>query len=272
MDPLAPLIDALHSEGRLRVWSLVITVFGDSVQHRGGRISTARLGRLLGRVGVEQGALRTALSRLARDGWVTSERIGRASVYRLSKSGLARFTEATGRIYAAPRATPVKEWVLALGPDQPGLPLSGGWMLRPADQDASHAPAPSCAVTGALSELSDNMRETLLGDGQRAALEALSRDLDTIEKLSPDPLDAAAARTLLIHRWRRIVLRYPEPPDEVLPHDLRIPAPPRARVACAYRALSPAAERWFDLREGDVLDMTCEPARHDWRFRGNQEA
>ncbi|NBR89524.1 MAG: phenylacetic acid degradation protein, partial [Rhodobacteraceae bacterium] len=43
MDPLAPLIDALHAEGRLRVWSLVITVFGDSVQHRGGRISTARL-------------------------------------------------------------------------------------------------------------------------------------------------------------------------------------------------------------------------------------
>ena len=51
MDPLSPLVEALHSEGRLRVWSLVITVFGDLVQHRGGQISTARLGQLLGRVG-----------------------------------------------------------------------------------------------------------------------------------------------------------------------------------------------------------------------------
>ncbi|MDR9485184.1 MAG: PaaX family transcriptional regulator C-terminal domain-containing protein [Sediminimonas sp.] len=267
MDPLAPLIDALHSEGRLRVWSLVITVFGDSVQHRGGRISTARLGRLLGRVGVEQGALRTALSRLARDGWVTSERIGRSSVYRLSQSGLSRFTEATGRIYAAPRAAPVGEWVLALGPEQPGLPLGGGWMLRPADKNTDNIPTPYCAVTGALSELSDDMREAILGEGQRAALEALARDLDILEGLSLDPFDAAAARTLLIHRWRRIVLRYPEPPNEVLPHDLCSPAPPRARVARAYLALSPAAERWFDQCGEDVLAMPCSPTSLDWRFR-----
>lgn len=38
MDPLAPLITAVHTEGRLRVWSLVITVFGDLVQHRGGAV------------------------------------------------------------------------------------------------------------------------------------------------------------------------------------------------------------------------------------------
>ncbi len=270
MDPLAPLIDALHSEGRLRVWSLVITVFGDSVQHRGGRISTVRLGRLLGRLGVEQGALRTALSRLARDGWVTSERIGRSSVYRLSRSGLSRFTEATGRIYAPPRAEPVHEWVLALGPGQPGLPLGGSWMLRPGDADGGTMP-PSCAITGTLSALSDEMREALLDEGQRHALEALSRDLDTIEGLTPDPFDAAAARTLLIHRWRRIVLRYPEPPDEVLPEDLRRPASPRARVARAYRTLSPAAERWFDMQNEDIMDMPCVPASHEWRFRSSQE-
>ena len=76
MDPLAPLIETLTADGRLRVWSLVITVFGDSVEPRGGTISTARLGRLLGRIGVGSGALRTALSRLAGDGWVTAQRKG----------------------------------------------------------------------------------------------------------------------------------------------------------------------------------------------------
>ena len=63
MDPLVPLINTLRAEGRLRVWSLVITAFGDLVQHRGGAVSSARLNVLLGRIGVEPGALRTALSR-----------------------------------------------------------------------------------------------------------------------------------------------------------------------------------------------------------------
>ena len=110
MDPLKPLIDALHSEGRLRVWSLVITVFGDLVQHRGGEVSTARLGVLMNRIGVEPGALRTALSRLSRDGWVTRERAGRTSLYRLSDRGLDRFAPATSMIYAPPRREPVAEW------------------------------------------------------------------------------------------------------------------------------------------------------------------
>ena len=273
MDPLAPLIDALHSEGRLRVWSLVITVFGDSVQHRGGRISTARLGRLLGRVGVEQGALRTALSRLARDGWVTSERVGRSSVYRLSRSGLARFTEATGRIYAPPRSCPVESWQIALGPDQVGLPLGGDWVLRPADAGRPpDTPEPALAVTGALSALSEDMRAALMANGQRAALVALWRDLDAIAGLSPNPLDAAAARTLLIHRWRRIVLRYHELPDELLPEALCRPAPPRARMAHAYRLLMPAAERWFDDARDDVMAMPACGRGIDWRFGAAQEA
>ncbi|MEH6752122.1 MAG: PaaX family transcriptional regulator, partial [Paracoccaceae bacterium] len=129
MDPLDPVITALHAESRLRVWSLVITVFGDCVQHRGGAISTARLGRLLGRIGVEPGALRTALSRLGRDGWVDSERTGRLSHYRLSPSGLARFTEATSRIYAAPRLSPVTAWSLSSdGTPQTALALGGLWL------------------------------------------------------------------------------------------------------------------------------------------------
>ncbi|WP_296762153.1 PaaX family transcriptional regulator C-terminal domain-containing protein [Sediminimonas sp.] len=272
MDPLAPLIDALHSEGRLRVWSLVITVFGDNVQHRGGRISTARLGRLLGRVGVEPGALRTALSRLARDGWVTSEKVGRSSVYRLSHSGLARFTEATGRIYAPPRNQPVQSWVIACGDSQPGMPLGGGWVLRPADTADADMPAPALAVTGALSALSDDMRDGLLADGQRDALDALWRDLNAIDALSPSPLDAAAARTLLIHRWRRIVLRYHEPADELLPRALRHPAAPRARVARAYHRLTPAAEQWFDDADDDVMAMPAASDGVGWRFCNKHEA
>ena len=196
-DPIAPLINALHSEGRLRVWSLVITVFGDLVQHRGGAVSTARLGLLMGRIGVEQGTLRTALSRLGRDGWVTSERAGRTSIYRLSPQGLARFAPATSRIYAAPGAADAARWSLSI---QLNETLGVTARLHPAD---APGPAADLRVTGTLEQISDAYRAGLLSDAHRSALYSLRNDLQALASGSVKlPLDAAAARMLLIHRWR----------------------------------------------------------------------
>lgn len=252
-DPLAPLIEALFAEGRPRIWSLVITVFGDSVQPRGGRIATTRLQRLLGRVGVEPGALRTALSRLRRDGWVVAEREGRASLYRLSESGLARFAPATERIYAPPRNAPVTRWTLALGGDGAGgVPVAPNLRLIP-EETAVDA---ELAVTGDLSALAPGVAAALLPEAHRAALAALAADLAALEGLALGPLDAAAARTLLVHRWRRLVLRWPELPAELLPPEA--PAEPRAAVAAAWRALAPRAEAWLDA--GDARMRPMPPA------------
>ncbi len=249
MDDLKPLIDALHGQGRLRIWSLVITVFGDAVQHRGGQISTVRLQRLLGRIGVEPGALRTALSRLGRDGWVMSERRGRVSIYRLSQTGVARFTDATWRIYAPPRLLPVADWVLALDGDARALQV-GGLSLRPLGGDAP--PNPALRLTGQLDLITPELRATLLSPDHRAALLALHRDLDHLPP-APDPLDALAARTLLVHRWRRIVLRFPDVPPELLPDGM---ACPRTRMADAYARLTPLAEGWLSQ---DLPGMSAMP-------------
>ena len=240
MDPLAPQITALHTQGRLRVWSMVITVFGDLVQHRGGQISTAQLGNILGRVGVEQGAVRTALSRLGRDGWVQSERQGRTSLYRLSQQGLTRFAPATTRIYGAPRDGQITRWAIALKISASGRQEA---TLTPADQVGEGA---DCLVVGDLQTLSDSYRALLLSDDHRAALMALAHDITALGKAHmPTPLDAAAARVLLIHRWRRIVLRFPEVPGDLMPRDAPM-QDPRRSVAQAYRALSPKAEAWMD--------------------------
>lgn len=67
------LIERLHARGRPRVWSLVITVFGDAIVPRGGRVALATLQEVMERLRVEPGALRTAMSRLAGE-------IGRAHV------------------------------------------------------------------------------------------------------------------------------------------------------------------------------------------------
>jgi phenylacetic acid degradation operon negative regulatory protein len=260
MDPLAPIISALHTEGRLRVWSLVITVFGDMVQHRGGVISTARLGTLLGRVGVEPGALRTALSRLGRDGWVSAERHGRTSLYRLTPQGLDRFAPATALIYAPPRPVPVKRWALSLR-------LTGAApevQLLPADKVP---PGTDCVVSGDLVTLTEAYRTSLLGEDLRAALAALAADLSALDYAAiDDPLDAAAARLLLIHRWRRIVLRHRELPPELMPKDAPL-ARPRAAVAGAYLRLAPRAEDWLDAPSDDPAPMDAPDPALARRFR-----
>ncbi|QBF29881.1 PaaX family transcriptional regulator C-terminal domain-containing protein [Thalassococcus sp. S3] len=259
MDPLSPLITALHGEGRLRVWSLVITVFGDMVQHRGGGISTARLGRLLGRVGVEPGALRTALSRLGRDGWVTSARSGRLSIYRLSPDGLLQFAPATTQIYAAPRLHPATSWALSVTLSASGEPVTA---LHPLDTAPEEA---DCQVTGTLSHISEAFRRRSLSAPHRAALSALSADLEALSSASLPPLEAAAARVLLTHRWRRIVLRFPEIPFELMPADAPL-ANPRAAVAQAYQSLTPEAEAWLDTSAGDASPMPAASPSAFLRF------
>jgi len=252
MDPLQPIIDALHNEGRLRVWSLVITVFGDSVQRRGGVISNTRLQMLLGRVGIERGTLRTALSRLAKDGWLDSERSGRASCYRLSQSGVIKFADATGQIYARADDTPVTEWRLSVGHGLSGIEIAPNVVLTPASRNDT---APSeCQVQGALTVLSPKMRAGLMGQDHAQTLEALLRDVAALGGLDLDPLSAAAARTLLIHRWRRLVLRFPEFPVELLPERFA-GISPRAQVRDAYRALTPMAEQWLASDVGDLKPM-----------------
>ncbi|MEC7258110.1 MAG: PaaX family transcriptional regulator C-terminal domain-containing protein [Pseudomonadota bacterium] len=265
-DPIAPLVTALHGEGRLRLWSLVITAFGDLVQHRGGEISTARLKLLMGRIGVEQGTLRTALSRLGQDGWVSSTRQGRLSLYRLTPEGLAKFGPATTRIYAPPRAGAVDRWRLSVVP-QPGG--SAQIALTPADEAA---PESALAVVGTLEQLTPEWRAGLITAPHRAALLALERDLDSLAGAAePDPLGAAAARMLLIHRWRRIVLRYPEYPPEILPQGTPLPDA-RARVAQAYARLAAPAEDWLHSTGGGLTAMPPATRNVAQRFQRSDGA
>ena len=239
MDPLKPLIHALHGQSRLRVWSLVITVFGDLVQHRGGVISTARLGALMARVGIESGTLRTALSRLSRDGWIERERTGRTSLCRLSALGTDQFAPATSLIYAPPRSRAIARWSLCVSLD------GGAQRVRLVPAGAVPEGA-DCIVTGQLDQLSPAYRKTLTDPDMIASLDAVARDLATLNSVElTDPLDAAAARMLLIHRWRRLVLRHGDPIPDLLPDDAPLKHP-RASVARAYAALSPLAEGWLD--------------------------
>lgn len=237
-DPLDVLIHSLHAGGRIRVWSLVTTIFGDVVLHRGGRISTSQLLELMERIGVEAGAVRTALSRLAQDGWIKSERVGRRSSYRISAHGREESEVASHQIYRGPIPEP-DTWSLVYADKTPreGLELSNQVFLVPGTAREG------IAVTGRLTAGRALIPDKIVSDPHRAALKGLLSDLGSLPTGDLLPLDALTARVLLIHRWRRIVLHYPEIPVGFLPNGIH---DPRVALARAYPALFQASESWID--------------------------
>ncbi len=262
MDPISPLVLALHNQGRPRVWSLVITIFGDAVQHRGGRIATLRMQKLLGRIGIEPGAMRTALSRLAGDGWVVRDRAGRNTYYQLSPLGKAEFQPAAQQVYAPPRRNDNHAWTLAIGDTRPTGAIRVGtnaYLLR---KDSGQSLPDHLCLTGTLDSFPPKFAARAIAADHHAALLALHDDIDNLNAPGLSPLDAMAARILLIHRWRRIVLRFPEIPRQLLPESLP-PCDIRARVAGAYADLLPASEQWLDQSGPDMQPMPApDPAFH----------
>lgn len=267
MDVLEPLITALHNEGRLRVWSLVVTVFGDAVQHRGGRIATLRLQHLLERVGVEAGALRTALSRLTSDGWVLRDREGRNSFYRLSESGQAEIRSAAVDIYRGPFNGEIDRWVLASGASAPkaGIEVAANLWLIP--QDYATDLSDHLCLTGALSSFPEGFAKQVLSEAHQSALAGLKRDISALKGGDLSPLDAMAARMLLIHRWRRIVLRFPDIPPELFPAGATL-RNPRKRVAGVYAQLINSSEAWLDNSEHGYAPMPASSSEFMRRFGG----
>ena len=73
-------IDNFHSMNKLRVWSLVITIFGDCATLRGGTIAMTDLQAITTLLRIEPGALRTAMSRLAKENWLIRTKVGKNSL------------------------------------------------------------------------------------------------------------------------------------------------------------------------------------------------
>src|SRR3977135_2750879 len=96
--PLARIVDQL-SRDRSRTGSIVITVFGDAIVPRGGSVWLGTLLEFFKTIDIDSGVGRTRMSRLASDGWLKREKVGRNSFYRLVKQGRQTFDAATKHIY-----------------------------------------------------------------------------------------------------------------------------------------------------------------------------
>jgi phenylacetic acid degradation operon negative regulatory protein len=78
---------------------LIFTFFGDYVLERGSAIWTSSLIHLMELLDMSERAVRSALSRMTRKGWVTSEKQGRMSQYKLTPKGRALLVRGGERIF-----------------------------------------------------------------------------------------------------------------------------------------------------------------------------
>ncbi len=247
--PLARLILARWTEPS-RTGSLIITVFGDAVAPRGGEMAVAALLDLLAEVGIRPGVVRTAISRLAGDGWLEGARQGRLSFYRLTERSRSEFASVERRIYGSPG----RDWDGALrlafppqGVDRTGLEQAGFAVLAPGVlaglQDAPDALSASGnpALLRALAARAWGLEK--LAALYRGFLDRFAPLSDGAAQLLPD--EAMPVRILLLHDWRRIVLRDPGLPSGLLP-EAWPGAEARALCIRLYSALAPASEQWLD--------------------------
>ncbi len=264
----SPLAETLRRTGPPRIASLIVTVWGDAVAPRGGSLWLGSLQSVLDRFGCTPGQVRTAMSRLTEEGWLTRNRVGRLSYYRLGPRGEASFGAAAARIYATLTPAWDGSFRLVLSPDPaatealsarafgtlPGLALG---VSGPVEELPSGTPVLLATPRNAAEAREVAARAWPLG----ALAGAYGRFLDAFSPLRDEAVPAEEAlplRLLLVHEWRRVVLRDPALPAALLP-EAWPGATARALVIELYRRLSPAAEAWLDT-EGRNEDGPLPPS------------
>jgi phenylacetic acid degradation operon negative regulatory protein len=225
-------LSALTGE-RPRVWSLIVTVFGDLAFREGDRVSTQVLARITEPIGIKPEALRVALHRLRKDGWIDSQRVGRGSTYHLTAHGSRQTHAAAPRIYG--RTNPAgQEWALiTAGPGESegqsalDVLVANHPMIRISATSAvgacaAGAFAPTNLLVGRvdISRAPAWLQNLACPEDTCEAYANLLEMLRHVERALPDDLTAletATLRVLIVHSWRRVLLRHPDLPDTLFP-------------------------------------------------------
>ena len=242
------LFEVLNDGQSPRLWSFVVTIFGDLAQHDGARISGSLMGALVARIGARPEALRVALHRLRKEGWIESHKQGRSSDYALSVWGRGQAAQASDIIYAA-APTPEQAWLVLhdpadkardADPHDHALTQTASITLRP--------PSTSSALMTPL-DASRTVPHWVQHKLCDAALLAACRDLERrLEQVlahrgliaDMPALDRMVLRVLIVHSWRRVILKAPALPPFLFPPTWR-GAACADKVSALLRALPPTA-------------------------------
>ena len=243
------IVEEFRSRPTLRAGSLITTVFGDSIAPRGGTVWLGSLIRAMAEFGINERLVRTSVFRLVRDGWLQSSQVGRRSFYSLSDEGRERFRAATHRIYGEPATDWDGRWCLLLlsnldASAKETLRRECGWLgfgalsanvlARPAPDESDleitlrrAGVIDDVVVLSAQTIRSEASMRTLAGsawnlddiDARYQEFVAMFRPLYAALKKTRkvEPRTAFVTRTLLIQEYRKVLLRDPQLPLELLP-------------------------------------------------------
>jgi|TARA_B110000908_G_scaffold169610_1_gene227118 phenylacetic acid degradation operon negative regulatory protein len=220
--PLSDAANALTALGSQRVWSVLVTVFGDLAQNEGDVIEGPVLSTLMADIGIRPEATRVALHRLRNDDWVASLKKGRTSQHSLTAHGRRESAAANPRIYSFPQQSPDK-WQLVILENastqtRTSMERLGFAPFMPRVYlGASNANAPHDAVV-LMPEVVPTWLAAqfepkgLLQDyaALHHALLSMRQALAVADLLTPR--DTAVLRCLIVHSWRRLVLKHPDLP------------------------------------------------------------
>jgi phenylacetic acid degradation operon negative regulatory protein len=276
------LIDDFITSKQGSANSLILTIFGDSISAHGGTIWLGSLIKLVARLGISQRLVRTSVFRLIENGILQSQQVGRRSFYSLTDKGFRQFSSAAERIYRYHQAIWDGEWRLVFTTFKNITPedkerfqkellwlgfnrLSAGVYAHP---------------TANIDEVKDIVKEMKLGN-YVATMQARSTDdqpaqassnlvkycfnFDTIKveyqsfieyfedflneadsasNEDKDPELCFLLRTILIHKFRHLLLHEPELPRELVPDDC-LSHPTRDITERLYKLITENAESHF---------------------------
>jgi phenylacetic acid degradation operon negative regulatory protein len=244
-------------------------LYGDYLRPRGGRAPVAALVRLLAPVGIAAPAVRTAVSRMVRDGWLRPLRLSSGPGYQLTPKAARRLDETAARLHRTGRVP----WdgrfdlVLLRRPPAPrvarrladlgyGMLGEHSWLAaRPSDEvdglltgasvdyerfSAAHAGG-SPGVTAMVRRAWDLPQ---IGRGYEEFVATHRPVVSAVTARSTDE-EAYAARFALVHSWRAFTARDPQLPTALLPSPW--PGAGAAHFFERHAArLRPAADRFVE--------------------------
>ncbi|MDW3845741.1 PaaX family transcriptional regulator C-terminal domain-containing protein [Micromonospora aurantiaca] len=253
--------------------SALFDLYGDHLRARGGRAPVAALVKLLAPLGIAPPAVRTAVSRMVRQGWLEPLRLASGPGYSITPKAARRLDEAASRIYrtgrhswdgrfdllvlTAPSSRRDRQrlaanlaflgygtlddctWVATRPGEDVDLLLDEAG-VRYERFTAAHA----AGTPGAMGVVRRAWDLAEIGRAYERFVSEQKPLLSGVTVRSSDE-DAYAARFRLVHAWRTFLFRDPQLPPALLPE--RWPGTSAASFFDRHAArLRPAADRYVE--------------------------
>lgn len=281
-------------DGNISSTALVVTFFCDVVTQHGGEIWLGNIIRALSPLGINERLTRTSVFRLVKDDWLESRKQGRRSYYRLTRTGQNYYQRAAQRIYTCNNPGWDGGWSMlftSLVPEEKRDALKRGLSWLGYGQMAAGVYALPSNQAQTLDELladldledrvvqmqaraddAESLKKLVLSRWKLDDLQHLYKEFISLylnarkalhAKKPPDGHSMLLLRILLIHEYRRILLKDPELPTEMLPENWEGHIA-QTLTAVIYRELAEQTVNWVmhELHDAGVhVQARCEATK-----------